>query len=274
MDLCTGNGAVIRAVLESATKNVTSIELCGIDSAEIAPHLIADGHPQLVSHFVRGSVTNLPFSDCCFDVVTSQFGIEYAPSERTTAEAMRVLKTGGKGLFITHARGGVTAVHAGAEISDIAELLDEIEIFPVATEALTRVCSIERNPGNATASQAARAEHANKEFHVCLGRLGENWQKRAAFAVFRDTGSLLQHTYQNRRLFPINVLVDKVRETELSVILHRERLQALVDCALDSESCEQLKSAYRRHGARECGFRPIIAADGESQLGWAITVSK
>ena len=104
--------------------------------------------------------------------------------------------------------------------------------------------------------------------------MSRDWQKRSAITVYRDTGSILQHTYLNRRLFPVDVLLDKVRETEQSVNLHRDRLQSLLDSALDRKSCEQLVLECQRHGAREYEYRPILASEDSSQVGWVITTSK
>lgn len=274
IDLCTGNGAVMNIALECARKSGIGIMACGVDSASIAPIGACNRQRRADSFFVRASVTALPFEDRCFDAVTSQFGIEYAPPERVIAESLRVLRNGGRGLFITHARGGVTVTQARAELVDIDELQDEIRIFPAAFEALALLCAVERSARHVTSTQLADARRADEAFHERLARVGDKWQKRAALAVFRDTGAILQHTFQNRHAFPVAVLVDKVRETEQSVVLHKGRLQALLDAALEHEACEQLVSACRRHGVSACEFSPVLAADGVGQLSWAITVYK
>ena len=274
IDLCTGNGAVMNIALESARTSGIGITAYGVDAASIAP--IGAGNRQQCadSFFVRAYVTALPFEDRCFDAVTSQFGIEYAPLERVIAESLRVLRNGGRGLFITHARSGVTVSQARVELVDIDELQGEIRIFPAALEALPLLCAAERSSRRVPFKQLADARHAHEAFHERLARVGDNWQKRAALAVFRDTGAILQHTFQNRHDFPIEVLVDKVRETEQSVVLHKARLEALIDSALDHEACEQFVAACRRHGASSCEFSPVPAADGAGQLGWSMTLCK
>jgi SAM-dependent methyltransferase len=274
IDLCTGNGAVMNMALESARKNGLEITACGVDSASIAPTGISNQQPRADSYFVRASVTALPFEDCCVDAITSQFGIEYAPPEQVVAESLRILRSGGRGLFVTHARGGVTVTQARAELTDIDELQDEIRIFPAALEALPLLCAVERSSHHVPFNQLADARRAHEAFHERLARVGDNWQKRAALAVFRNTGAILQHTFQSRHDFPVEVLVNKVRETEQSVALHKDRLQTLVDAALEQKACEHFVSVCRRHAVTACEFSPVQAADGAGQLAWAITVHK
>ena len=274
LDLCTGNGAVLRVALECLNRTGFPVALYGVDSAAIAPDPSDVDRAQAELMFVRASVTDLPFADGSFDVISSQFGIEYAPVDAAVPEIMRVLKRGGVGRFVTHASDGVLAAGAAAEIADIHSLMNEIRIFPAAIEALTLAREVERDPSGATASQVGRATQAHEAFQERLARIGDGWRKRSAISVYRDTGSILQHTYLNRRLFPVDVLLDKVRETEQSVNSHRDRLQSLLDSAFDRESCEQLVFECRRHGAREYEFRPVLASDDTSQLGWVITTSK
>ena len=274
LDLCTGNGAVVNIALECAGKSGIRITACGVDSASIAPTARLERNRCADPLFIRASVAALPFEDCCFDTITSQFGIEYTALEQAIAEALRVLSSGGKGMFVTHARGGVTATDARAELADIDELQQQIRLFPAAQAALERVCAVERTTCPPTPAQLAAARSAYEAFRQRVERVRGDWRKRAASAVFRDAGDILRHTFQNRHAYPVAVLVDKVRETEQSVILHRDRLQALVDSVLEQDDCEQIVSACRRQGVSACEFSPVVAADRAGQLAWAIRLRK
>lgn len=274
LDLCTGNGAVPRLAVESGTLQVRDIEYFGIDSASIAP---AGDDPLRNSpgvYFLRGSALRMPFPDRVFDALTSQFGIEYLPAERMVPEAMRVLRPGGKALFLTHARAGITATTARAELDDIAELLESIGIFASARRALLSVCGVEHAAGPPSDADVEAAMKARDEFQAGLRQLADTWQQRTASAVFRDSGSILQHTYRYRAAFPLETLLDKVGESEQSVLLHRERLRQLVGAALDQPRCEVLLSLLREHGAASANAEPVMTADGEQQLGWAISVTR
>ena len=118
LDLATGNGAV---PLDLLSANST-LEITGVDLAEIAPEKLLESEPRLARVSFQGGidVCELPFDNDGFDAVTSQFGIEYAPLELALAEAARVLKPGGKLLFLLH--------HAeSAVVKPAAELVAEID---------------------------------------------------------------------------------------------------------------------------------------------------
>ena len=202
LDLCTGNGAVLDVASECARESGKTFELCGVDSAAIAPVSGEPADTKATPLFIRASVTALPFVDASFNAVTSQFGLEYAPLESAVAEAMRVLRKGGRARFVVHAKDGTTALNAAKELDDIAELEDDIGIFRAATEALTLVCEVERARSPAAAGTIEAARKAHDLFHSGLARMAEDLPQRAAQAVYRDSGSILQHTFRNRQGVP------------------------------------------------------------------------
>jgi len=275
LDLCTGNGAVLTIALEHAEKNALSVRLDGVDSARIKPQ---ENNPELatklagISFHAQTSATDLPFEDDTFDYVTSQYGIEYTPLSQTSRELLRVLKPDGLGRFIMHAAEGVTVDYAKRELGDIAELTNEISIFPAAQNALRLVCGVERKQGKATSDEIAASKTAHDDYHERLTLLGKTWQQRTAAAVFRETGSILQHTFQNRHRFPLDVLLGKVMETEESVELHRDRLRALVEAARSSDDCAEITKYFLELGCKAAAAAALHDAGGGILLGWRIDI--
>ena len=227
LDVCTGNGAVLAIGAASAPGMVG----VGVDAASIRPELRDDG-----IEFVRAEADKLPLADDSFDIVTSQFGIEYTPVEQSAAEIGRVLAPGGCACLVIHADEGETAIAARAQLCDLDELLDEISIFPAAERALELVCAAERSPATPANVVLARAKAAYDTFYTRLKLLGDTWQRRAAGDVYRDTGSLLQHTFQHRQAFPLDALLAKVRETAASVSFHRELCVVFQSGSLESDA--------------------------------------
>ncbi|MGA0545132.1 class I SAM-dependent methyltransferase [Brevundimonas sp. VNH65] len=104
LDLCTGGGAVLRHAAQAAGR---SFELIGVDEATLAedPSLVALG----IRRIGETSIDALPFPDGAFDVVTSQFGVEYADHGRALAEVARVTRPSASVRFLLH--------HAHSEIT-------------------------------------------------------------------------------------------------------------------------------------------------------------
>jgi ubiquinone/menaquinone biosynthesis C-methylase UbiE len=103
LDVATGSG---NAALAAARRGT---EVVGID---YVPALLdrarlrtrAEG---LEATFVEGDAEALPFENASFDVVTSVFGVMFAPNqERTAAELVRVTRPGGRIGLVSHTPDG------------------------------------------------------------------------------------------------------------------------------------------------------------------------
>jgi ubiquinone/menaquinone biosynthesis C-methylase UbiE len=113
LDLATGNGAVAELF---ASTNPT-LKITGVDQAEIAPETTR------VSYQGQINITQLPFADASFDMVTSQFGFEYASPLEAAREAARVLAVDGQLCFLMHhPRSAVVKVNS-LKIPEIEGLL-------------------------------------------------------------------------------------------------------------------------------------------------------
>jgi SAM-dependent methyltransferase len=102
LDLATGDGAVL-AKIASARRD---LKLVGVDSAARLP-------AKLKGAQIKAGVAmeRLPFPDGSFDLVTSQFGIEYGDVPAIVAEVARVLRPGSRFAFLVHHADGPIVAH-------------------------------------------------------------------------------------------------------------------------------------------------------------------
>ena len=83
------------------------IELCGVDAVPETLKLAEKkaGRMNLKACFQVADVENLPFTDSTFDTVVSSFVFCTVPEmEKGLAEIRRVLKPGGRAIFLEHTR--------------------------------------------------------------------------------------------------------------------------------------------------------------------------
>lgn len=102
LDLGCGNGAAMQATRLTRS----DLQLIGVDAANLDE---ISASPGLRFHFGT-SMEALPFADKTFNIVISQFGLEYAPPQ-AAIEAVRVLKPGGSVALCLHDREGQIYVH-------------------------------------------------------------------------------------------------------------------------------------------------------------------
>jgi len=102
LDLATGAGTVLRTAKAQGFEDLT-----GVDISEAA--LAALSREVEGVRSVVASVDALPLEDQSFDVVTSQFGLEYAGAMKAAGEAARVVAPGGVFVAVCHLSDGAIA---------------------------------------------------------------------------------------------------------------------------------------------------------------------
>jgi len=109
LDVCTGNGAVVLLAAAWSQSESRSLELFAVDAARINPQAISAKYPgqeQLLSSLTLISdcrVEDIDLPAGSFDLVTSQYGIEYCDWSLAAAQVFRLLKPGGRFAFLSHA---------------------------------------------------------------------------------------------------------------------------------------------------------------------------
>ncbi len=114
LDIACGRGAILALARAQGFADVCGADLAVIDGADPA---------------ITGGVdaAHLPFADQSFDIVTSQFGIEYAGLLSAGLEAARVAR---KHLWLLlHAAEGPIAAQAREQLDQLGWLRDEEDAF-------------------------------------------------------------------------------------------------------------------------------------------------
>lgn len=130
LDLATGNGALITRIPDSLPASVQTVEAIGVDIATIdqtAPkYLRAD--ERLKVEFQGGvDVSALPYADAQFDLVTSQYGIEYGNIFATFREACRVTRD--RLVLLVHAADGVVVRQNTDIVRQVRFILSETDVI-------------------------------------------------------------------------------------------------------------------------------------------------
>jgi ubiquinone/menaquinone biosynthesis C-methylase UbiE len=101
LDLAAGSGVMIGYFVQAIGQ--ASVQVHCLDTSASAIASIEQRYPGVTGHIGDARDTGLPSG--AFDIVTSQFGIEYA-GEQAFVEAMRLVKPGGTIGLVMHCKGG------------------------------------------------------------------------------------------------------------------------------------------------------------------------
>jgi ubiquinone/menaquinone biosynthesis C-methylase UbiE len=126
LDVATGNGVLLVWAARAARAAGRELLLTGIDLAEIDPaHFLPEHRDDLkLARFVGNTAAeSLPFVDGSFDVVVSQYGLEYADIGLALSEAARVLSPGGRLHWLAHDDDSIVVAQGRGTLAEIDLLL-------------------------------------------------------------------------------------------------------------------------------------------------------
>ena len=109
LDICTGNGPIALLAARWAQEANRAVEITAVDAARIRPDSIAQRSPAdaellaAIRFLGETPVEALPFEDGSFELVTSQYGLEYCRLDEAAPEVARVLAPGGRLAMVCHA---------------------------------------------------------------------------------------------------------------------------------------------------------------------------
>ena len=169
LDIATGNGVLLvwAARATGAAERglaLTGIDLADIDPARFLPEYRAD--LAAVRFIGKTAAESLPFAADSFDVVISQYGLEYADIDLALGEAARVLAPGGQLHWLAHGSGSIVVAQGRDRLLDIDLLLGPKGPF-AAMKTYTRARARGRKVNRATRelTEALRSAEAHCAAH-------------------------------------------------------------------------------------------------------------
>jgi SAM-dependent methyltransferase len=271
LDIATGNGAIPQLVCKACSTGMPRVD--AIDLAEVAPDWLASQSLQCrqALHFHAGvSAEALPFPDASFDLVTSQYGIEYCDAARAVPELARVLKPGGRVALLLHHRDSRLAEVAREEqrltdwLLQAAGFLDRLDaIIPWVAQAASA-------EGRERLRVDPAANRAREDFnHAMQALAGE-----AAASPFPD---LLEEA----RAFSAQALGALQGASAADILSHcrdyreslrdaRLRYAELCACAMDEDMMMAFAKRLAANGLVDIVHAPIRHENG-MLMGWTLT---
>ncbi|MFK8013775.1 MAG: class I SAM-dependent methyltransferase [Marinicellaceae bacterium] len=132
LDLCAGNCAISLLAVEYKNSNKLDIEVNALDAADINKKNILKKFPnkknQLdeIKIYSNTRVENTKLESNHFDLITSQYGIEYCDWELAAKEVNRLLKPQGEFVLISHSGSTEIVKYMNIEKNDYQALFDSL----------------------------------------------------------------------------------------------------------------------------------------------------
>ncbi|RFF30610.1 class I SAM-dependent methyltransferase [Wenzhouxiangella sediminis] len=136
LDVCTGNGALALLAAAWSHESDMRFSITGVDAARIDAEAVRRAHPDAASRMddIR-FIDDTPYEHAdlpaaSFDLVMSQYGIEYCDWQAAAAQSERLLRPGARLAFVAHTPTS-DMIETMRRESDEFSVLDELRALGV-----------------------------------------------------------------------------------------------------------------------------------------------
>lgn len=137
LDLCTGNGAIAILLKELSIQSGKNIHMTAVDASSIQPVKISTNFPhkkELIDQI--NFISNCYVEDmnevlnAGFDLIVSQYGVEYCETEAAAESVFNQLNNKGKFVFVAHSPDTAMLDYMRLE-EEVFQLLEDNKVFEI-----------------------------------------------------------------------------------------------------------------------------------------------
>ena len=270
LDLATGNGALPLLLWEQRGAQA-GLRIDAVDLAAVEPPWYKKSqHPGIAFH-AGVAMERLPIRGSTFDLVISQFGLEYARWPDALHECLRVCAADGSLAFIMHHAESILVEVGRAEGKNQKILLAEQGLLDAAELVIPWIARARRGDAGVDGNHEARLarEGYNQAMADISGAIGQSLApdllletRGWVHALVSGTGG----TEVQQQLAAIAACRNTLGNASL-------RTQELIEHALQQEQLDALVRIVSQHRPLHRVHSQVIRQD-EGILGWGIVVTR
>ena len=269
LDLATGNGA-LPLLLQDRAGAEGGIRIDAVDLAEVAPPwLQASRYPGITFH-AGVAMEELPFVEQSFDLVVSQFGLEYARWPEALHEILRVGKPRGGNAFVMHHADSVLVKVGKAELANQRLLLEADGLLDavgaiIPWMARARIGAIDMR-------NSAEALACRQRYNQAMNQLAEQIEASPAPDLLIESRDWAHGLVSVANGMDTNQQLSLLVEYSEAMRAASLRTSEMVEHALDQAQVNGLLEFFREHGAdHDAACLPLSQKEGI--LGWGIVIA-
>jgi SAM-dependent methyltransferase len=247
LDLATGNGPLPRLMVD--LRQDLALEIDAVDLATIAPTWLTALPPAVQQHVkFHGGVAleSLPFPDASFDLIVSQYGLEYSDFDRSVPELLRVLAPSGSVALLMHASDSRPVTLAGTELAHIEWLLSENGLLSRAAAMLLPLSLAKTADGRASLASDPAAEAARVQFNAAQATLAVRARVADGADVLHETQDAIAAVLEVAIRQGEAVARERVQKLVTALEDAQLRLSQLRQCAMSRQELDALGQTLRR----------------------------
>ncbi len=231
LDLACGNGAVTGFAVSVLSQHVSSC----LDYSASAVLELKKRHP--ASLCAAADVLHTPFADSSFDIVASQFGVEYA-GVASLAEAARLVAPGGVLAAVLHLQDGAIYRECEGNLRAVQSIQD-CQLMLLAREVFNAGFDLNAKTGTVEAFK-----QAEKRFTPAVRKLEEimaNGGQDIASGLPRKLYDDIARMYQRMSAYDREDILGWVGGMIAQLEAYAGRMSSMLECALSENDMKQVQ---------------------------------
>lgn len=266
LDLATGNGAL--PLLLSREKG-EDVWVDAVDLATVAPawHQISR-YPNIRFHS-RTTVESLPFADASFDLIVSQFGLEYVVRPVALLECIRVMKPSASAAFVMHHADSVLVKVGRAEAANQALLLAPDGMLAAASQVIPW---IERaRAGELDVDEILIARESRVAYNRAIANIGAEIERSSVPDLLLESRQLVHGLLSTTQAADTDSRLAALAEYRECLNDASLRTAELIRHALNRQDLDELVGVFKQNlPSHFCTYQVLCQEQGI--LGWAVLV--
>ena len=266
IDLASGSGAVFACLPDTLTPDGAATWVA-LDISPAAVSALKRRFPGVAG--LVADAANPPLEPRRFDIVTSQYGVEYA-GPGAIAAAARLVGPGGRLALLVHSRPGRIYEECRVNL-DAIDRLRAARVLPLAASQFAAGFKAIQagNPGGAERARR-RLRPAFRALNQSLDKHGEAIASGLPARLRAELGRIAQRLPAYDRAEVLGWLRNMRQELDD----YRTRMLAMTNAALELTDVNAITRQLSAEGLRPCGGEPRQLLDGAASLGWIVEATR
>jgi ubiquinone/menaquinone biosynthesis C-methylase UbiE len=262
IDVASGDGAVLAAAIEMLGPK--SVEATCLDISQHAVALLQRRMPHV--HGLVANALRIPLASGSFEVVTSQFGVEYA-GIGAFEEVARLLAPGGRMACLIHHRSGSIFGEAQKSLDAVAGL-ENSRFIPLAIAMFEAgFASSQGYDRQGYDSAAQNLLPAYRQLEELLKTYGSHVAGGTLLRLYTD----VEKIHQQMEQYDQAEVLQWLASLETGLVDFASTMMSMRDAALDEPKFLAVCAALENAGLELQQAMPLCADDSERPIAWALT---
>lgn len=254
IDIASGAGSIYAHLPEDH-----GFELFASDISDIALNALAKRFANVTT--LVCSADQVPLDDASFDLVISQFGVEYAGLD-ALGEAARLVSVGGRLIALCHIRDGYIDSGNQAQLAE-ARLVEKLEFIDGAIALATA----------AFGADSASLQKAQQDFGPVadqvaagIGRLKKGIHAHLFFG-FREL-------YAKRQKYDLADITGWLEAMRGELDMNIDRLSRMCEAALSETDVDKIHEIFEAKGLEDVNCTPFETPGNKLPVAWNLTARR